>query len=57
MNNYKNHKILEFDAACKKFNIILIYMPLHLFYLLQSLNVSFFSPLKKMYTKELKNIF
>ena len=57
MNNHKNYETFKFNITCKKLNIISIYMPLHSSYLLQPLNVSFFSLLKKMYTKKFKNIF
>ena len=57
MNGYGNHETFKFDVAYKKLNIILIYMLLHSFHLLQSLNVGFFLLLKKMYIKEFKNIF
>ena len=57
MDGHENHKTFKFNVACKKLNIILIYMLLHSSHLLQSLDVGFFLLLKKMYTKELKNMF
>ena len=57
MDGYGSYEIFKFNAICKKLNIILIYMLLHSSYLLQPLNVGFFSLLKKMYTKEFDNTF
>ena len=57
INNHKNHKIFKFDVICKKLNIILIYMLLHFFHLLQLLDINFFPSLKKTYIKELENMF
>ena len=50
-------KCLNSMLLVKKLNIILIYIFPHFFHLLQLLDVSFFSFLKKVYTKELKNTF
>ena len=57
MDGHKNYETPKFNTACKKLNIILIYMPPHFFHLLQLLNVNFFLLLKKTYIKKLKNIF
>ena len=57
MDGHGSYKTPEFDAACKKLNIIPIYMPPHSSHLLQPLDVNLFSPFKRAYTKELKNTF
>ena len=57
MDGHGSHETFEFDTACKKLNIISIYMLLHSFHLLQLLDVGFFLLFKRIYTKELENIF
>ena len=57
IDGHGSHKTPEFDPACKKFNIIPIYMSPHSSHLLQPLDVGFFALLKRAYTKELENTF
>ena len=57
MNNHGNHITLQFDAACKELNIILLYMLLHSFHFFQLLDVGCFSLLKMIYIKKLENTF
>ena len=50
-------KYLNSMLLVKKLNIILIYMFLHFFHLLQPLDINFFLFFKKVYTKKFKNTF
>ncbi|EMD63895.1 hypothetical protein COCSADRAFT_91355, partial [Bipolaris sorokiniana ND90Pr] len=50
INGYKSHYSIRSYNHYKKKNIILIYIPLYLSYLLQPLNVTYFSPLKRKYS-------
>ena len=42
INSHENYEIFKFNVAYKRLNIILIYMLLHSFHLLQPLDVGFF---------------
>jgi hypothetical protein len=54
IDSYKSHYSLKFQELCKENNIYTLYMPPHLSHLLQPLNVSCFSPLKRAYSCEIK---
>ena len=54
LNEHKSHAILKFDKFCMNHSIILLYMSSHFSYLLQSLDVSYFSLLKKTYDQQIE---
>ena len=45
-----SHATVGFDRFCMERNIIILYMPPHSSHLLQSLDVSYFTPLKHLYS-------
>ena len=47
---------MEFHDFCKKKNIITLYIPSHLSYLLQPLDVGCFAPLKVAYGRQIENL-
>ena len=49
LDSYKSYSLINFYQLYKEKNIITLYIPLHLLYLLQLLNVRCFTPLKKAY--------
>ena len=53
MNSYKSHDTYEFLKYYEKHNIISLLFPSYIIYLLQSLNVCVFQPLKYYYSKVL----
>jgi hypothetical protein len=53
LNGHSSHSGPEFDQFYTENLIISLYIPLHSFYLLQSLDVSYFSPLKYIYRQEI----
>jgi hypothetical protein len=54
LNGYKSHKSLAIQDLCKRSKIITLYIPAHLSYILQLLNVGCFTPLKQAYSKEIR---
>ena len=54
LDRHGSHLTPEFDCTCKENNIIPLYMPAHSSYLLQPLDVGCFGPLKKVYSKLIK---
>jgi hypothetical protein len=54
LNSYESHKSLAFQDLCKENKIITLYIPPHLSYILQLLNVGCFAPLKQAYSKEIR---
>ena len=51
LNGHISHISIEFIKFCEQMKIIALCLPPHLIYLLQSLDVSVFSPLNKTYKK------
>ena len=49
IDSYKNHIFAEFDKYCKVNNIVTVSILVHSSYLLQSLDVGLYSPLKPTY--------
>jgi len=49
IDSHKSHNSLQFTEYCKENKIITLCMPPHLLYILQSLDVGCFLPLKKAY--------
>ena len=54
LNGYKSYKSLAIQDLCKRSKIITLYIPAHLSYILQLLNVGCFTPLKQAYSKEIR---
>jgi hypothetical protein len=52
LNGHTSYESAEFDLFCKNHQIIPLYMPSHLSDKLQLLNISCFTPLKKVYSVE-----
>ena len=53
LNGYESHQSINFEAYYKTYNIILMCLPFHSSHITQLLDVGFFSPLKKVYNKEI----
>ncbi|RAR04965.1 plasma membrane calcium-transporting atpase 2 [Stemphylium lycopersici] len=56
LDGYSSHATPEFDQYCTENKIITLCMPAHTSYLLQPLNVSCFSPLKRAYGHEIQEL-
>ena len=56
LNRYKSYYLARFKEYYKENNIITLYIPLYLSYLLQLLDIKCFSVLKHIYSKEIKKI-
>ncbi|ENH71698.1 hypothetical protein FOC1_g10000149, partial [Fusarium oxysporum f. sp. cubense race 1] len=54
LNNYKSHYSANFKRYYKENKIIMLYILAHISYLLQPLNIRYFRPLKKAYSREIK---
>jgi hypothetical protein len=54
LNGHRSHHSIKFEELCKENNIYTLYMPPYLSYLLQLLDVSCFSLLKRAYSREIK---
>ena len=52
IDGHESHKSVTFQDLCKENKIITLYMPPHLSYILQPLNVGCFAPLKRAYGRE-----
>jgi hypothetical protein len=52
LDGHSSHSGPEFDQFCTENLIIPLYMPPHFSHLLQPLDVSYFSPLKRVYKQE-----
>lgn len=50
LDRYSSHLIFQFDRICAENNIILLYIFLYLFYLLQLLDIGYFAALKYIYS-------
>ena len=53
LDSHRSHLTLEFDQFCTNHSIIALYMLPYSSHLLQPLDVSCFSPLKKVYRKKI----
>jgi hypothetical protein len=56
LDGHESHHSLEFQEFCKENNIYTLCMPPHSSHLLQPLDVGCFSPLKRAYSREVKNL-
>ncbi len=56
LDDYSSHHSYEFECYCKKNNIVIFYIFLHLFHLFQSFDIGYFNMLKRLYDKEVENL-
>jgi hypothetical protein len=56
LDGHESHHSDEFEEYCKEHNIITLCMPAHSSHLLQPLDVSCFSPLKKAYGQQIEDM-
>jgi hypothetical protein len=56
LDGHESHQSLEFQELCKENNIYTLCMPPHSSHLLQPLDVSCFSPLKRAYSREVESL-
>ena len=56
LDGYSSHATPQFQEYYKVYRIISLYMPAHTSYLLQPLDVSYFSPLKATYRREVAEL-
>ena len=56
INSYKSYQLLKFQNLCKESKTITLYILLYASYILQLLNVSYFTLLKQAYKKEIKSL-
>ena len=54
LDGYESHLLVEFEEFCKEKNIITLYLPPHSSHLTQLLDISYFSILKRSYSRELE---
>jgi len=56
LDGHNSHHSKEFENYCKEYNIITLYMPPYSSHLLQPLDIGCFSPLKKAYSRQIKQL-
>jgi hypothetical protein len=56
LDGHESHHSDEFEEFCKEHNIVTLCMPPHSSHLLQPLDVSCFSPLKKAYGRQIEDL-
>ena len=56
LDGHKSHLSVEFQQYCQDNNIITLCMPPHSSHLLQPLDIGCFSPLKALYSKQIKKL-
>jgi hypothetical protein len=56
VNGHSSHATPKFDQYCIQNKIISLCMPAHSSYLLQPLDVSYYSPLKRVYGQEIAKL-
>jgi hypothetical protein len=54
LDRYKSHESVEFQEYCKSYNIITLGLPPYSSYLTQPLDVRYFSPLKRIYGRQIE---
>ena len=52
LDRYKNYLSIEFEEFYKEKNIIILYLSLYSLYLIQLLDINYFSILKRSYSRE-----
>ena len=55
LDSYKSHILIAFKAYYKEKNIVTLYLPTHLSYITQPLNVRCFSVLKQLYSQKIED--
>jgi hypothetical protein len=55
VDGHESHKSLQFQQYCKNYKIVPVCMPPHSSHLLQPLDVGYFAPLKKAYSRQVEN--
>ena len=56
IDSYKSYNLIDFQDYYKEYKIITIYIPTYLSYLLQPLDVGYFSPIKKAYSTKILDL-
>ena len=56
LDGHESHHSAEFELFCRAKNIVTLCMPAHSSHLLQPLDVGCFSPLKRAYSKQIKEL-
>jgi hypothetical protein len=56
LDRHKSHILVDFQRYCKENKIVTLYIPAHSSHLLQPLDVGCFGPLKRAYSKEIKDL-
>jgi hypothetical protein len=56
LDRYKSHVSVDFQRYCKENKIMTLCMPAHSSHLLQPLDIGCFGPLKRAYSKEIKDL-
>jgi hypothetical protein len=56
LDRHESHVSADFQCYCKENKIVTLYILIHSSHLLQSLDVDYFSLLKRLYGKEIKNL-
>ncbi|PWW78445.1 DDE-domain-containing protein, partial [Tuber magnatum] len=56
LSGHESHIIVDFMWLCKQNHIDILYLPAHLSYVLQPLDLGTFSPLKSHYRKEITDL-
>ena len=55
LDSHKSHYSTAFETYYQNYNIITLYMPIHSSYYLQPLDISYFRPLKQVYSYQIKD--
>src|SRR6266566_7471259 len=56
LDGYKSHLSIQFEEFCKKKNIIILYFSMYSLYIIQPLDISCFNILKRLYSREFKDL-
>jgi len=56
LNGYDSYYFKKFETYYQEYNIITLYIPPHSSHLLQPLNINCFGPLKKAYSRQIKQL-
>jgi len=56
LNGHNSHHSEEFETYYQEHNIITLYIPPHSSHLLQPLDISYFTPLKKAYSRQIEQL-
>ena len=56
LDSHESHLNQDFKDYCLKYKILTLYIPTHSLYILQPLNIVYFSPLKQKYSKRVQDL-